>query len=423
MGLMPKSIKTAVQRHLSHAANDLFWVVLPLVLPLLVVKYKLNYAGAGRIVSFYMAITAVGSYFLGRISDGIPRRYIMGFGFFFAAGGLIAAGFAGSFFFFMFFLAVTAMGMSTYHPAMYAHIDETFKENKGRILGRYEASGGAAILMMFLVNGALVSTIGIRGVMLVTAVPALVMGAVLIGARGIDRDSAGVAGDSRNSPAAGDIGEETVRTDTAGTRAAAALFFVFLLSVLLRVVSITGVLNFLPTIFTDHFGLPLNRASWATGLFFAGGLTGSLIASRYSRADRSFKILLYGSLLIAPLIAVIALIADGPALVISLVPVFLMGVFSAGVGVNQNLILTTMGSRFGRGEAFGILIAVNTLASSASPYLFGLIIDSWGFSRALLVFSVPVVVSTFILIMLSGQILSLTAGGRKRILQSDKLVN
>ncbi len=391
---MPKTLQSTAIRYVSHGANDLFWFILPLVLPLLLVRYDLSYTGAGGILSFYLAVTAVGSYIMGRISDRIPRRLIMGIGFYVAAAGLIAAGFAGSFTFFLIFLAVTGMGVSTFHPAMYAHIDETFKEEKGKVLGAYEASGTIAILLMFLLNGALLGTIGTRGVMTITAIPALIMGTLLIRSKTMDAEII--------QHSSSDIQKKSAQPNQ---HPPAVLFSLFLLSIVLRIASVMALLNFLPTIFANHFGLRPDRAAWAAGLFFAGGIAGSFAASRFSQPERSYRILVLGSFLLAPLIAVLAL---GLPMVFHYITIIILGSVGSGLIINQNLILTKLGSRFGRGEAFGILMAVMTLSQSISPALFGLSVDNWGFSASLLIFALPVLASAGLLLILSKNILKVT---------------
>jgi len=391
MRSMPYTIKSSALRYTSHGANDLFWFILPLVLPLLLVRYNLSYARAGGIISFYLAITAAGSYVMGRISDRIPRRLIMGIGFYIAAAGLIAAGYAENFTFFLFFLAITGLGVSTFHPAMYAHIDETFQDNKGKILGAYEASGTTAILLMFLLNGALLGSIGTRGVMVITTIPALIVGTLMIRSTSMDAIKSGTT----------EIKDKT-RVDQHPPK---ALFVLFLITIILRVASVMAILNFLPTIFTRHFGLQPDHAAWATGLFFAGGIAGSFAASRFSRLDRSYRILIFGSFLLVPLVALLAL---NVPMSFHYINIIILGSVGSGLIINQNLVLTTLGSRFGKGEAFGILMAVMTLSQSISPALFGLSVDSWGFSVSLFIFSIPVLISAALLIVLSKRILKVT---------------
>ncbi len=63
-------------------------------------------------------------------------------------------------------ISITAVGVSTFHPVMYAVIDENYPENKGRVMGLYEGFGTGAILLMYLINGYLIRWIGIRGVLI-----------------------------------------------------------------------------------------------------------------------------------------------------------------------------------------------------------------------------------------------------------------
>ena len=93
-----------------------------------------------------------------------------------AAFGLASSGFSPGLGLFLVLVSITAVGVSTFHPVMYAIIDRRSGGDKGRFLGLYESFGIGAILIMFLVNGLLFKWIGIRGVMLATALPAAVIG-------------------------------------------------------------------------------------------------------------------------------------------------------------------------------------------------------------------------------------------------------
>lgn len=163
-------------KNLSHSVNDLYWFLLPLLLPGLLESYSLSYGKAGSILTLYLSVAGVGSFLAGKISDSVGRKEILGYGFLLSSAGFTAAGFAPSFSIFMVIIAVTALGVSTFHPVMYAVIDESNLKDKGRILGIYEAFGTSAILIMYFVNGFLLSRIGIRGVIILTAAPALIMG-------------------------------------------------------------------------------------------------------------------------------------------------------------------------------------------------------------------------------------------------------
>lgn len=404
---MPNSRRTAILRYSGHAANDLFFFVLPLVLPVLLIRYGLNFSQAGGILTFYLACTGVGSYVLGRVSDRIPRRQVMGVGFLLSAAALVGAGFAPSLSVFLIFIGTTALAMSSFHPAMYAHIDETFGEDKGRILGYYEAWGSVAIITMFVVNGMILERFGVRTVLIITSVPALIMGFLLFGYKPLDSRLSDQKAEGEVVPSPSAVAPSVVVKHLSNAPLteypSLGLFLTFLSSMALRIATVAAILNFLPTIFTHHYGLKTETASWSTGLFFAGGIAGSLIASRFSRIDRSFRILVFGSPLIAALVASLAL--DAP-LAIHASAVVLFGFVGSGLLINQNLVLSALGARFGKGEVFGILMAAITLASALSPVLFGLAVDGMGFKTAIVIFSIPVLLNAVILTIFSRPILT-----------------
>jgi MFS family permease len=363
---------------LGHSANDLFWFILPLVLPALLSRYELSYAGAGGILTVYLLFTAVGSFVMGKISDYISRKQILSSGFLLAAAGLISAGFAPSLPVFLLLISITAIGMSTFHPVMYAVLDETYPERKSRVMALYECFGTAAILLMFLVNGFLIGRIGVRGVLILTAVPALIMSFVYRFTDSIP-DAAPVS-----------------KLSSAGKfdRSMVVRFILFLLSVILRVFSVTALLNFLPTIFANFFGLEPGRAAYATAFYFAGGLSGSLIVGRLSERFNSFRIILVGTVFIG---FTMIILAGSLPVWFYIIIVTLFGGFSSGCIINQNLLIARLGGRLGRGEVFGILMGTMTVTSALSPAFFGLVIDSLGYRQALGLFTIPLLLSIVIL--------------------------
>lgn len=143
-------------------------------------RFDLSYGKAGGILTLFLAVGGIGSFISGKISDSLGRKEILGYGFLLSAVGFIASGFAPSLRIFLVIIAITALGVSTFHPVMYAVIDETVTVGKGKTLGIYEAFGTGAILLMYSINGFLISRIGIRGVLIVTALPALVMGFIFL---------------------------------------------------------------------------------------------------------------------------------------------------------------------------------------------------------------------------------------------------
>lgn len=366
-----------------HGANDLYWFILPLVLPSLLTRYDLSYTQAGGILTTYLAVAAVGSFVMGKLSDRFSRKNILSSGFILASAGLIASGFASSLTVFLLLISITAVGMSTFHPVMYAIIDENYTENKGRVLGIYEGFGTGAILLMFLINGSLIQWIGIRGILILTAIPALVMGLIYHFTSVIPPKIYKNKNRKNDSAQAGE--SEILR------------FNLFLISVILRMMSVSAILNFLPTIFVNFFGFGENLAAYGTAFFFVGGIIGSLVAGKISDRLNSFGIIIVATILIVPSILILSF--NLPVWIYP-IAITLFGGFGSGCIINQNLMLTRMGSHLGRGEVFGIMMGVMTITASLSPILFGMAIDNVGFNRAIIIFILPLVLSIGILIFL-----------------------
>jgi MFS family permease len=82
------------------------------------------------------------------------------------------------------------------------------------------------------------------------------------------------------------------------------------------------------------------------------------------------------------------------------VVVALFGGFGSSCIINQNLLMSRLGRHLGKGEVFGILMGVMTITSSLSPALLGLLIDNFGFKPAIMFFTLPLVLSVVLLLVL-----------------------
>jgi MFS transporter, FSR family, fosmidomycin resistance protein len=369
-------------KFLGHSANDLFWFILPLVLPSLLIRYDLSFAQAGGILTTYLMVTALCSFAVGKLADRFSRKKLLSYGFILSAAGLASSGFAPNLGIFLALISVTAVGVSTFHPVMYAVIDDQYQEQKGKIMGLYESFGTGAILLMFLINGTLLGIIGVKGILILTAAPALIMGFVYLFSDTIPEVNKEEKNKKEDEPASK---KDIVR------------FVLFLLSVILRVFSVTAVLNFLPTIFVSFLNYSEASAAYASAIFFGGGLIGSLFAGRLADRLNSFSILLWGTLLIIPSLLFFSLDIPG---ILYLIIVGFFGAFGSGCIINQNLLMRRMGKHLGTGEIFGILMGVMTVTSSLSPVFFGLLIDHAGLKPALIIFTFPLVLSILLLLFL-----------------------
>ena len=191
--------------------------------------------------------------------------------------------------------------------------------------------------------------------------------------------------------------KKTDPSASADKRSSRRRLLIFLVSVILRVISVTALLNFLPTIFVRFFGFSQDHASYASALFFAGGLSGSLIAGKLSEKINSFLIILVGTVIIG--VTLLIMSGDLPAWLYLIFVVFFR-CFRLRMYHQPDLLLTRLSGALGKGEAFGILMGTMTVTSALSPGLFGMVLDFLGYKTALYIFTSPLIASILLLVYL-----------------------
>ena len=381
---LPLSIRrsTALLRNAGHGANDLYWFILPPVLPLILQEFGLRYAAAGGMIAVYLSMIAIASMLTGRLSDRMHRGRLIGFGFLLASLGVFASSLMPSLPLVIGLLMVAGIGVSTYHPAAYAAIHDA-GHGKGRTYGAFEASGSFAVIVMLVLQGLLIARIGWRGVIVVGAIPGALMGALLLAA---PRLSFG----DRQAPHLAPMPAGTTAETTAGTTAPVASVFlsgVFVVGVMLRILGVNALQNFAPTYLVRAVQMNPGIAAFAMGFTFAGGMCGALVMGRAADRHGPFPVYVLASGLLAPLLPLLSLrmpAAVYPALL------FLVGFCGSACFPAQSMILAELSGSRGKGSVFGLLMGATALTAAASPLLFGLVADGSGLVAAVRACGIPV---------------------------------
>ena len=365
----------AVMSSLGHGTNDMYWFILPILLPLMLDQFKMDYTAAGILMTSYLFVIALFSFFMGWASDRVSPPIIIGLGFFLASGGLLAAGIIQSFALFVSFLLLTAAGVSTFHPAIYNLINEAVQSRKGWAFGRFEFWGLTAIFLLVVVAGALLRVMHWKGVIAVISLPGLVIGTLFLLFR---RELL------RNHPAKGSIPQ---RAEAHPAAPAGVVPFVLLCtSSMLLFLSITAVMNFMPTFFVKEIGLSPALASYTSGFYFFGGMITALLAGLW--IDRHSPVWAY--LILCGLMVPLVLFFSLPLPAWMLPPLLiLLGACAGAFMPSRNMLFAVFGKKMGSGRVFGIVMAISTIVQSISPALFGIIADHWGLRVAVRVFTLP----------------------------------
>ena len=272
----PSALRGAsLVRGAGHGANDLYWFILPPVLPLILQQFGLRYAGGGAIVAIFLSTIAVASMLTGRLSDRVHRGRLVGFGFVLASAALFAAASMPRLSLVIGFLILGAVGVSAYHPAAYASIHDSGQGKRQDLRG-------------------------FRGLGLADNPPHAHRAEPARRPRGMARvdrrrrasrradgrpSPAGAAALVRGSAVAEDGGAQepmaaTVARGTAAPVASALLSALFIVGVMLRVLGVNALQNFIPTYLVRAVHLDPGAAAFDMGFTFAGGVIGALVMGR-----------------------------------------------------------------------------------------------------------------------------------------------
>lgn len=385
-----------------HGINDLYFFILPPVLPMILRQYGLSYSAAGGILTAYLATLSIFTYINGKLSDTISRGEIIAGGFLLASSCFCAASFIPWLGLFIPIIALAAVGVSTYHPVMYGMLDEFTTGEKGKMYGGFEFWGIFAIFCMFLLNGTLLSFLEWKYILIITAIPGFFMSFIFFKNRTF----------LKRPPAGGT--EASKQTGEESTVPIGALLL-FIITVILRAFGIIAMINFIPTYFIDVFGIKENMAAYTSGLFFLGGLAATQFLGRAGDKKGPLPMLLIVSGLIVPVVFLMSL--NLPLWVFPFI-VFSLGCLGAGATPLQNMILVTLGRKYGTGQIFGVMMAAITITGAFSPSVLGFVADHVGLQVAFRAFSLPVVAGWILLFILSRVPSIAVVFKRKKVLTS-----
>jgi MFS family permease len=373
--------KVDLLARIGHGANDMYFFTFPSVLPLILAQYGFSYTAAGGYLTAFLCTVGLFSFLFGKLADKFPRWVFLSGGFFVASLGLIVGGFMPRFWLFMVCLLVTAVGVSTYHPVAYAVIEEGTPQRRGQMFAMFEIFGAIGVLSLFLLHGTLLTSLGWKLVVIITSIPGIAVGVLFA----VHRKAIDTGSKTRPKP----ISKETAAS------APFLVFVVFFLSIVLRILCFAAVWNFMPTFLVDAMALESSIASFVTGFLFVGAILVNLFAGRL--ADRVGPIIVViGASVLSGIFVLLATYATA-SWMLPIILVFMGAGVSSAIPA-QNLILSLLSRRGRKGEAYGMMMGIITLANSMAPLLFGVLADSFGLKISLRLISIPVWLSCLLLL-------------------------
>jgi len=354
---------------LGHSYNDMYFFIIPFLLPLFREEFGINYVQAGLILTIHVALRSIFSLVFGYFGDKYEKKVIIASGFVCSSiflGGLIWINNIYSIVTFLFLLAI---GVSTFHPLATAIVRENSKKNqRGRYLSLFSAAGTAGIIGASLLFGVLVQIWGWKMTCLLLSLPGYFLAYAYLKSKKGKKNLKAEA-------------EKTIKQ---------GYIYLFFIGMGIRSLGFWAILSFLPLYATDYIGLKPEISAWIISVIFTGVFLGSLISSRIIDKNHPLILVLSTTIIITFLLLSITFIVQ------SITIFLLIGILGILEGIffpSQNTWLTFICSVNHQGRIFGIGFFVEGISATIAPTLYGWIADQSSLIWAYRLAAIPLFIS------------------------------
>ena len=354
----------------SHALNHAYEALMPVLYPILIAEFGLQYSAVGLLVMAYRLTSGAFQLVMGFMGRFYRRKVLLGVGMIWQAVTNVFLGFSPGFTQMLAARSLAGVGSSPQHPTGSAYIAEAFDSKQlGRALGINIGAASLGRLMAPLAASLLIPVIGWRSTLLAFSGLGLVVGTGFLLIKEPRRPGSW-------------SGASSLRELRKGIRDIFRIRVVVVVMVVETVMAFrVGISDFLPTYFTEALGM----SSVSSGLLFTGFLVAGLPAPYFwgllsDRLERRVVVmmamgaaaalwfllpLVSGSMLLLPLLLVLGFVGQGVGGVIQ--------AFVAEATEPEN-----------RDIIFGVYFTLAFTIGSISPVIFGVLADTYGFQAAFL---------------------------------------
>ena len=361
---------------LGHSYNDMYFFIIPFLLPLFREEFGINYVQSGLILTIHVALRSIFSLVFGYFGDKYEKKVIIASGFICSSiflGSLIWINNIHTIVTFLFLLAI---GVSTFHPLATAMVRENSKSNRrGRNFGLFTAAGTSGLIVASVLFGVFVQIWGWKITCLLFSLPGYFLAYVYLKSKK----------DKKNHKA-----EAEKKTKQSHIH----LFFV---SIGIRSLGVWAVLSFLPFYATDYIGLKPEISAWIVSVFFIGVFLGSLISSRIIDKNQPLVLILSSTI-------ITVLLLLGITFIVRPIPIFLViGILGSLEGIffpSLYTWLTYICPVNRQAKIFGILLFVEGISATIAPTLFGWIADKYSLIWAYRLAAIPIFISFILFLIL-----------------------
>ncbi len=361
---------------LGHSYNDMYFFIIPFLLPLFREEFGINYVQSGLILTVHVALRSIFTLIFGYLGDKYEKKVIIASGFICSSiflGSLIWINNIHTIVTFLFLLAI---GVSTFHPLATAMVRENSKSNRrGRNFGLFTAAGTSGLIVASVLFGVFVQIWGWKITCLLFSLPGYFLAYVYLKSKK----------DKKNHKA--EVEKKTKQSH----------IHLFFISIGIRSLGIWAVLSFLPLYATDYVGLKPEISAWIVSVYFIGVFLGALISSRIIDKYQPLVLVLSSTILTT-------LLLMGITFIVQPLPIFLViGILGSLDGIffpSLNTWLTFICPVNQQGKIFGILFFVEGVSATIAPTLYGWIADKSSLIWAYRLAAIPLFISFVLFLIL-----------------------
>jgi FSR family fosmidomycin resistance protein-like MFS transporter len=354
----------------SHALNHAYEALMPVLYPLLIAEFGLQYSAVGLLVMAYRLTGGAFQLVMGFLGRFYLRKVLLGVGMMWQAVTNAFLGFSPGFTQILAARSLAGIGSSPQHPTGSAYIAETFDSKQlGRALGINIGAASLGRFMAPLAASLLIPVIGWRSTLLAFSGLGLVVGAGFLFIKEPKRPGSW-------------SGASSIRELGRGVREIFRSRIVVIVMVVETVMAFRiGISDFLPTYFTEALGM----SSVSSGLLFTGFLVAGLPAPYFwgllsDRMER--RVVVMVAMGVAAALWFLLPLVGSSVLLLPLLLV--LGFVGQGVGGVIQAFVAEVTESENRDIIFGVYFTLAFTIGSISPVLFGILADAYGFQSAFL---------------------------------------
>ena len=350
----------------AHFYSHYYFIVLPLMFPILKDVYDISYTQLGIGYGVFSAVTAICQTPIGFVVDRYGARWILIAGIVAESVILALFGVFHTYTAYLVLMALAGLANSVYHPADYSILTRAVRKDRlGKAFSIHtfcgQAGSAASPVVIVLIS------MGVHwshSLMLSGALGLLIAFGVILGSKELDRLD--------------DTVDSTISAKRIQKGSWRLLFSIPILMGWLFFMGFTmataGIYDFSVSAFSEIYGASLGEAGtvmWSFLVAVAFGILGAgYIADRWKRHELVVATCMVG---VASCMFFIAFVPM--PLIVLVVPMIIAGFFEGFITPSRDIIISSLGSPKDMGKIFGIVTTGFSAGGILGPPLFGFLLD------------------------------------------------